>query len=201
MWTSAWQSYRYGDGCGVSVCWDSAGLFSPCLNTRLASGREWSRQRRREEKAQMSTKAKVMAAGEHILKPRPGRHVKRRLSALRNQPAARSFTHRNFRHDPAVHALNIRRANTSLRQIFNSVAFPVPRVTFVSSLHTKVVLPCPAVFIVPSPPPPLGEKWSPPNAAHLPSMGKCFHDVLTSWTVCAYTSRSVGIYVFSSEQP
>lgn len=140
----------------MSVCRDSVGLLSPCLNTRLASGRECSRQRRREQNARMSTKAKAMAAGEHIVpfceaKPRPGRHVKRRLSALRNGPAARSFTHRNFRHDPAVHAVNIRRANTSLLQILNSVAFPVPRVTFVSSLRTKVVLPCPAVFIAPPP--------------------------------------------------
>lgn len=69
----------------VSVCvWGGGGfggLFLPCLNTRFCS--RVSGQRRRDENAQMVTKAFVLDhLGAHSFvgkaKPRPGR-VKRRL--------------------------------------------------------------------------------------------------------------------------
>lgn len=121
-------------------------------------------------------------------KPRPGRHEKRRPSALRNHSPARSFRHRNFRHDLAIRTVNmyVQMHSDSRFQIKNSVAFTFPRVTFVSSPNTEVVVHCPAVFF--APPLSLGEKLSPPYAARIPSMGKCFHNALTSCTVGAHTS-------------
>lgn len=69
--TSAWPSYRCGEGCGV--CRDSVGLFSPCLNTRFCS--RVSGQRRRGENAEMVTKAMFWITCERILSQVRRNHV------------------------------------------------------------------------------------------------------------------------------
>lgn len=205
MWTSAWQSHRYGDGCGVSVLGLGGAVFTLSQHA-FASDREWGRQRRREENAQMSTKAKVTAAGEHILSFARRNHVPDdtwsaacRLYVI-GPPRALSHTGTSAMILLyMLWTLYVQIHRCSLRQILNSVPFPVPRVTFVSSLHTKVVVPCPAVFI--APPPPSLKNDLLPMLLTYQVWEKCFHDVLTSWAVCAYTSCSVGIYVFCSEKP
>lgn len=203
MWTSAWQSHRYGDGCGVSVLGLGGAVFTLSQHA-FASDREWGRQRRREENAQMSTKAKVTAAGEHILSFARRNHVPDdtwsaacRLYVI-GPPRALSHTGTSAMILLyMLWTLYVQIHRCSLRQILNSVPFPVPRVTFVSSLHTKVVVPCPAVFIAP---PPLAEKWSPPNAAHIPSMGKmlpwCF-DLMGS--LCVYILQCGNICILQWE--
>lgn len=194
-----------GTGMGVVSVLGLGGAVFTLSQHAFASDRAWSRQRRRDGNTWIATKAKVMAAGEHILSFARRNHVLDdtwsaacRLYVI-SPPRALSDTGTSAMILLYIlWTLYVQIHRCSQRQIFNSVAFPVLRVTFVSSLHTKVVVPCPAVFIVS---PPSVKKWSPPNAAHIPSMGKCFHDVLTSCTVCAYSSRSVGIYVLCSEQP
>lgn len=150
MWTSAWQSYRYGDGCGVSVLGLGGAVFTLPQHA-FASDRERSRRRRREENAQMSTKAKVTAAGEHILSFARRNHVPDDMwsAACRlyviSPPRALSDTGTS-----AMSPLYI--LWTLYVQIHRcSQRFLSHVVTFVSFLHTKVVVPCPAVFIVPPP--------------------------------------------------
>lgn len=195
MWTSAWQRYRYGDGCGESVCVCGGGGLGGAVFTlsqhAFLSDREWSGQPRRRENAQMVTKSTAWTASENILSVGRRIHVlgdtrsaARRLYVIIPPRALSDTGTSDMILLYILWTLDVRIHSDSQFKIKNSVAFPFPRVTFVSSPNTEVVVHCPAHCFFP----PLGEKLSPPYAARIPSMGKCFHNALTSCTVGAHTS-------------